>query len=67
MGRYCCARLLAYHALYHWEGRLRSRLRQEIKRALATVGRLRMGLRVEQGFLEHGIVGWSRRDLCFPS
>lgn len=37
VGRFCCARLLLFHALVHWERRLRARLRNETKRARRTV------------------------------
>ncbi|KAL6781536.1 hypothetical protein ACKKBG_A11560 [Auxenochlorella protothecoides x Auxenochlorella symbiontica] len=37
VGRFCCARLFLYHALFHWERRLRARLRQETKSAWAQI------------------------------
>ena len=31
VGRYCCARLVLYHGLFHWKRRLLSRLKREVK------------------------------------
>ncbi len=34
VGRYCCARLALYHALFHWRHRLLARLKRELKAEL---------------------------------
>lgn len=34
VGRFCCARLTLYHALFHWRRRLLARLKRELKAEL---------------------------------
>lgn len=36
VGRYCCGRLAAYHALFHYRHRLQARLKRELKSELRT-------------------------------
>eukprot|EP00887_Chlorella_sp_A99_P003624 scaffold7.g3624.t1 len=44
VGRFCCARLVLYHGIFHWRRRLLSRLKQELKRELRRCKRARLPL-----------------------